>query len=463
MFTRYLQSVLNQSKPAAVAINRGFQFFCYFTAIVGAIVADVKLGKYRTILLFASVYMIGLALLALSALPSSIDGGFGLAGFIISTYVFIACGTGGIKANVSTFAAEQVKDGIHPTEELNVYTDSRITVESMFRYFYWAINLGAFLGMAICPPVSKMDTPYAFTYAFLIPVALFFIGVIVMIAGNSKYYNKPPNGSVLLNTWACMMYAFRNTGNVVKYDHWLDKAKGASHAGWDDKFVDDLKKTLSACKVFLCYPFYWALYNNMSDIFINQGTSMKRPDWLTPESLNLINSLVLVLTIPIFNSYIFPFLRSKGMRLGPITRITTGFWIVVIGFVYATVLQAILYRTGPWYDFTDLTGLPPKTIPMNDLPIWWQMPPYAIIAISEIFASATGLEFAFKFAAHELKSVVMALFLLTNCGGSIIGILIAPLSKDPYMVTLLGVQTGMMAVVAVIFYYVFRHLDHVDV
>jgi len=100
---------------------------------------------------------------------------------------------------------------------------------------------------------------------------------------------------------------------------------------------------------------------------------------------------------------------------------------------------------------------------MNDLSIWWQMPPYAIIAISEIFSSATGLEFAFKFATPELKSTVMALFLLTNCGGSIIGILTAPLSKDPYMVTLLASQTGIMAVIAVIFYYLFRHLDDVDV
>lgn len=463
MFQRYLRSILGQSKSGATALNRGFQFFCYFTAIVGAVIADVYLGKYKTIVLFSMAYMVGLGLLAVSAMPWSINGGFGLPGFILATYVFIACGTGGIKANVSTFAAEQVKDGMHPTEEPNVYIDSRITVESVFRYFYWAINLGAFLGMLICPIISGLDTPYNFTYAYLVPVVMFVLGLIVFISGRSKYYVKPPSGSVLVKTWGCMVYAIKNTGNVQKYDHWLEKAKGAQGVTWNDKFVDDLRKTLSACTVFLFYPFYWALYGNMSDNFINQGGNMKRPKWLEVEQLNLINSLVLVVAIPLFDSFVFPMLRRMGFRLGPITRITIGFWIMIGGFIYATVLQHVLYQTGPWYNFTDLTGLPKGVVPENDLSVWWQMPPYAVIAISEIFSSATGLEFAFKLAVPELKSIVMALFLLTNCGGSLIGILLAGFSEDPYIVILFGVQSGMMAIIAVIFYYLFRHLDDVEV
>jgi len=134
-----------------------------------------------------------------------------------------------------------------------------------------------------------------------------------------------------------------------------------------------------------------------------------------------------------------------------------------VGFIYVTVLQAVLYNTGPWYNFTDLTGLPPNTDPVNDLAVWWQMPPYAVIAISEIFASATGLEFAFKQAAPELKSIVMALFLLTNCGGSLIGMFLAIWSFDPYFVTVFAVQTAMLAVITVIFYFLFRKLDDVEV
>ncbi|RKP26562.1 hypothetical protein SYNPS1DRAFT_27753 [Syncephalis pseudoplumigaleata] len=169
----------------------------------------------------------------------------------------------------------------------------------------------------------------------------------------------------------------------------------------------------------------------------------------------------IVIAVPLFDSFIFPFLRRRGLRLGPITRITIGFTIVTIGFVYASVLGRILYNSGPYYDYAHIKN--PDGDLQNDLSIWWQFPPYIAIAISEIFASATGLEFAYKRASPELKSIVMSLFLLTNCGGSLIGLALATLSADPYIVILLAVETSIMAVFTVIFYFCFRHLDNEEV
>jgi len=327
-----------------------------------------------------------------------------------------------------------------------------MTVESVFRYFYWAINAGALVGQALCPTLSHQS----FSLAFMVPAIVFVIGIIVFASGRSKYIGGGADGTVLKKTWGCMRYAMRNKGGAP-VTHWLDRSKVPGQL-WDDVFVDDLKRTLKACSVFLFYPFYWALYSNMSDNFINQGINMKRPDWLGPEQLNVVNSLVLVLTIPIFDQFIFPRLRKAGFRLGPIARITIGFAIVVLGFVYVTILQDKLYKTGPWYNFTDLTGLKEK-YPVNDISVWWQLPPYIVIAISEIFASATGLEFAYKQAPPDLKSIVMALFLLTNCGGSLIGMLLAIWSKDPLFVDVFAVQTALMAVMGTIFWFLFRKLD----
>ncbi|RKP09842.1 POT family-domain-containing protein, partial [Thamnocephalis sphaerospora] len=155
IFVPYLIRELGMDKAQATAINRGFLFFAYFTAIVGAIIADVKWGKYRTVLVFSIVYMIGLIMLSASASAASITSGFGLPGFIIATYVFMACGTGGIKANVSAFVADQVIPGFTPTKTPGVYADSRLTLEGVFRYFYWAINVGAVIGMAVSPQIAR--------------------------------------------------------------------------------------------------------------------------------------------------------------------------------------------------------------------------------------------------------------------------------------------------------------------
>ncbi|KAJ2816596.1 hypothetical protein FBU31_006518, partial [Coemansia sp. 'formosensis'] len=84
MFSIYLQKILHQSKPQAVALNRVNQFMSYATTILGAVIADQWLGKFKTILIFASLYLVGLILLAISSADFSINGGFGLAGFCIA-------------------------------------------------------------------------------------------------------------------------------------------------------------------------------------------------------------------------------------------------------------------------------------------------------------------------------------------------------------------------------------------
>ena len=63
------------------------------TPILGAIIADQYLGKYKTILIFAGVYWVGLLILWTTSLPSSIQGGSALGGYVAAIIV-IGFGTG---------------------------------------------------------------------------------------------------------------------------------------------------------------------------------------------------------------------------------------------------------------------------------------------------------------------------------------------------------------------------------
>ncbi|KAJ1955495.1 hypothetical protein EC988_001851, partial [Linderina pennispora] len=60
MFSIYLQTKLDRSKSQSVALNRVNQFMSYATTVLGAIIADQWLGKFKTIVLFALLYFIGL-------------------------------------------------------------------------------------------------------------------------------------------------------------------------------------------------------------------------------------------------------------------------------------------------------------------------------------------------------------------------------------------------------------------
>ncbi|KAF9021255.1 peptide transporter ptr2, partial [Haplosporangium bisporale] len=461
---RYMIDRLRLEKGSATAINRGFQFFSYATTIFGAIVADKWLGKFKTVLIFAILYTIGLIVLTVSSIDSLIDTA-AKPMFIVAIYIFMALGTGGIKSNVSAFAAEQVptEDYAHPTKS-GLTINHAVTVERIFRYFYMAINIGGLLGQGITPPISQKN----WSYAFMIPVIVFVIGITVFSAGRTKYYDRPPNGSILGKTYRCIAYAFRHRSNRPAGTHWTQAALAevdGTHE-WNNQFVEDIERTYHACKVFMIYPMYWALYNNMSDNFVNMGINMSRPSWLTPEMLSFVNSLVIVIFIPIFDIVIFPILRKAGFKLGPIARITTGFVIVSCCFIYVTVLQHFVYQSPPYYNFTGNTPsggtvVMPEEIKdaINEISIWTQLPAYIFIGISEIFASATGLEFAFRSATVELKSVVMSIFLATNAFGSLIGMILAIWSNDPNFVYLYAAQASMMFILTAFFAWRFRNLD----
>ncbi|OMJ19036.1 putative peptide transporter ptr2 [Smittium culicis] len=451
MFTQYLRSNLDLSKQSSVAINRGFTFFSYFTTLFGAFIADQYTGKFKAIAAFAAWYVIGMFLLAVSAL-SSLARSTQIALFIVSTYLFVGFGTGGIKSNVSSFVAEQIRIGYKATSTPGIYIDSRATVERSYRYFYMAINIGATSGMLICPAVAKSS---GYFYAFLIPAILMVVGIIVFIPGNKRYVHKPITGSPFIKTYNCIRYALKNKSSTN--EHWLDASKGIKGGEWDDNFVEGLKRSVKACKVFLFYPFYWALYNSTSDNFVNQGLQMRRPSWLSASQLNIVSSVFNIMLIPILDTFLFPYLARKGIKMGPIKRISIGFFIVSISFVYITVLQKIVYKTGPYYDFT---GPNVPSDAYNDISIWWQIPAFISISVSEIHSSITGLEFAFSQSPSELKSTLTAVYLFTNAGGSLLGLILAIFSGDPTVLYLFAAESVIIFIMAIVFYSLFKHYDN---
>ncbi len=50
-----------------------------------------------------------------------------------------------------------------------------------------------------------------------------------------------------------------------------DKRRLKYKKSWNDAYIDELKRGLAACRVFLFYPIYWVAYSQMMNNFISQG------------------------------------------------------------------------------------------------------------------------------------------------------------------------------------------------
>jgi POT family proton-dependent oligopeptide transporter len=183
------------------------------------------------------------------------------------------------------------------------------------------------------------------------------------------------------------------------------------------------------------------------------GTNFRKNDLMQN-----IDPLTILLFIPICNNYLYPWLRRFGIALKPITRIFLGFILGSIGLAYAAYVQTLIYNAGPC--FTEplrcpAAKLPNGSIEHNHVHVAVQTPAYFFIALSEIFASITGLEYAYSQAPASMKSFIMSLFLLTTAGGALLGALVAPWAKDPTLTTLymcLGVVSLLTGVVFWVLY-----------
>ena len=150
--------------------------------------------------------------------------------------------------------------------------------------------------------------------------------------------------------------------------------------------------------------------------------------------INNLNPITLVIFIPIMDFFIYPALRKAKIHFTPLKRIAWGFFIASAAMVSAAVLQYYIYKTsacpqahvaeGTWNDIN-------CTAPIN---VWVQAVPYCLIAFSEIFASITGLEYAFSKAPENMRGLVMGVNLVQNAFSSALGQALLPLAADPLLI-----------------------------
>lgn len=403
------------------------------TPLIGAIVADQYLGKYNTILIFCGVYIVGLLILTTTSIPSALEHGSGIGGFVVAV-IIIGLGTGGIKSNVAPLIADQYKRrqmaiGHDKKTGERIIIDPAITIQRIYMVFYFCINVGCLALLA----TPYMERDVGFWSAYLLCTCVFMVGTLTLVLGRKFYIVRPPQGSVITD-------AFKVIWMMIK-GRSMDAAKPSHHAAagkttvlkWDDHFVEEVKRALVACKVFCFYPIYWVVYGQFSNNFVTQAGQMAGHG-IPNDLMQNFDPIAIIVFLPILDRFVYPMLRKARIPFPPINRIVLGFWVASLAMIYAAVIQNFIYKAGPCYGqplLCDAAIDADGVAQGNNIHIAAQTGAYMLIGISEIFASVTGLEYAYTKAPPSMKSFVQAMFLLTNAFGSAISEGLNPVLYDP--------------------------------
>uniref|UniRef100_A0A672QPC6 Solute carrier family 15 member 2-like n=1 Tax=Sinocyclocheilus grahami TaxID=75366 RepID=A0A672QPC6_SINGR len=423
VLTLYFIHYLHWDKNLSTAVYHAFSSLCYFTPVLGALIADSWLGKFKTVIYLSIVYVIGHVVKSVGAIP---DVGDSTVHVVLSMLglVLIAFGTGGIKPCVAAFGGDQFDE--EHTEERRKF----------FSIFYMSINAGSVLS-TIVTPILRGD---CYALAFGVPAALMVIALVVFIAGNGLYKKSPPEGNVLVCVCKCIGFAIRNrwtnSKKRPKRSHWLDWAEEK----YPKRLIQEIQMVFRVLVLYIPLPMFWALFDQQVKGYIQLISFM-------------LNALLILVFIPIFDMGIYPLIRLCRIKL---TNYISRYYCCncIFDQIHATPnitfkkkrlhrhtfnenLKTTIKKCTAFMDqYLDaygsfsqesngLTFKKMEDIQANDIHIAWQVPQYVFITAGEVMFSITGLEFSYSQAPASMKSVLQAGWLMTVAFGNVIVLIVA--------------------------------------
>ncbi|XP_070832395.1 solute carrier family 15 member 2 [Chaetodon trifascialis] len=339
LLTLYFITYLHWDKDLSTAVYHAFSSLCYFTPILGAIIADSWLGKFKTIIYLSIIYVIGHVVKSVGAIPTVGNTEVHIALSMLGL-ILIALGTGGIKPCVAAFGGDQFDE------------ESNKERQKFFSIFYMSINAGSFLSTVITP-ILRSDVQCfggdCYALAFGVPAALMIVALVVFIAGSPLYRKNPPQGNILLQVCRCIGFAIRNRWQRRKYEsprkHWLDWAEER----YSKHLIQEIKMVLRVLVLYIPLPMFWALFDQQGSRWTIQAARMNMAFGdsfsIKPDQIQMMNALLILLFVPIFDLIIYPLVGLCRINVTPLRKMATGMIFAALAFGAATVVELNVVKT----------------------------------------------------------------------------------------------------------------------
>ncbi|XP_043712537.1 protein NRT1/ PTR FAMILY 4.5-like [Telopea speciosissima] len=211
----YFYGYMNYSLTKSATTLTNFMGTSYILALFGGLISDTYLSRFKTCLLFASIELVGYAILTVQAhfdvlrpIPCKSMATSDMnqckaadsdqAAILFSGLYLIALGTSGVKATLPSLGADQF-DEKNPKEAT--------FLSSFFNWFLFSLTVGAMIGVTFVVWISQNR---GWDWGFGVCTMAVFSAIMFLFMGKSIYRNNVPRESSILRILQVFVVAIRN-------------------------------------------------------------------------------------------------------------------------------------------------------------------------------------------------------------------------------------------------------------
>ncbi|KAI5419893.1 protein NRT1/ PTR FAMILY 2.13 [Lathyrus oleraceus] len=460
-FVIYLMKVYNMDQVLAANIMNTWVAISNIVPLIGALVADAYLGKFRTIAVSSFASLMGLMILMLTAwipelhpAPCPIEQQQlgvcnGHTNFQLWILIFglfwLSIGTGGIRPCSIPFAIDQFD---------MTTVEGRHGSSSFYSLYYTTQTIIMLINQTI---VVYIEDSVSWTLGYGIFTLFMLISIIVFFAGTRVYAYVQPEGSIL-SSIAQVLVAARHKRHrhlpVIKdtqeafYDppllndsegklpltkefRCLNKAAlvveedeinndGSIKDPWklcSIKQIEELKCILKIMPIWITSIIMFIPVGQLSIFSISQALKMDRNiEFLNFEihagSINVISLVAIGIFLPFYDQVLSPLLEKitkQEQGLTTLQRIGLGHGSAILSVLVAGLVEK------KRRELAISMGDPDGVAPMS---VMWLAPQFLLIAGCHIFGTVGHTEFFNKESPDSMRSISNSLLCLNLSVGS---------------------------------------------
>ncbi|XP_050271386.1 protein NRT1/ PTR FAMILY 5.8-like [Quercus robur] len=428
----YLTDVVKMSNSsAAKAVNS----WCGFTSMLPLLVAplaDSYWDRYSTILNSSFLYAAGLVALtsstALAWAWSSSTNKTMSSSFLFSSLYLVSIGQGAYNPSLQAFGADQLDDDEEFPCSKNENKSHKKS--SFFQWWYFGVCSGSLLGVTV---MSYIQDTFGWVLGFAIPMTAMVTSVAFFCCGRRMFIYKQ-NDAICNNPFESIVQAFKAAKSKfmhreVKLSNYkADKVelelqeKPLCREEFDSindleanprngvHMFDNVKVVLRLLPIWTMLLMFAVIFQQPATFFTKQGMTMKRNIGslkIPPATLQSAITLSIILLMPLYDKILIPITQlitrdEKGISV--MKRMGIGMFLSIIAMIIAAIVETKRLEISRNMGKLESQS---ETVPLS---IFWLLPQYVLLGISDIFTVVGMQEFFYNEVPVRMRTMGFALY-----------------------------------------------------